>query len=60
MLLTSYKILFNILLSRLSPYVDEIIGDHQLGFRRNKSTTDSQTSRNPMIQLGGKHCTIFS
>jgi hypothetical protein len=29
--------LSNILLSRLSPYVDEIIGDHQCGFRRNRS-----------------------
>jgi hypothetical protein len=37
---TSYKILSNILLSRLTPYVDEIIGDHQCGFRRNRSTTD--------------------
>jgi hypothetical protein len=25
---------------RLSPYVDEIIGDHQCGFRRNRWTTD--------------------
>jgi hypothetical protein len=32
MLSTSYQILSNILLSRLSPYVDEIIGDHQCGF----------------------------
>jgi hypothetical protein len=37
---TSYKILYNILLSRLTPYVDEIIGDHQCGLRRNQSTTD--------------------
>jgi hypothetical protein len=29
----------SILLSRLSPYIDEIIGDHQCGFRRNRSTT---------------------
>jgi hypothetical protein len=29
---TSYKILSNILLSRLGPYIDEI-GDHQCGFR---------------------------
>jgi sorting nexin-29 len=36
----SYKTLSNILLSRLSPYIDEIIGDHQYGFRRNRSTTD--------------------
>jgi hypothetical protein len=40
LLSTSYKILSNILLSRLSPYVDKIIGDHQCGFGRNKSITD--------------------
>jgi hypothetical protein len=34
LLTTSYKILSNILLSRLSPYVDEIIGDQQCGFRQ--------------------------
>jgi hypothetical protein len=31
LLSTSYNILSSILLSRLSPYVDEIIGDHQCG-----------------------------
>ena len=35
--LTSYKILLNIILRRLTPYVDEIIGDHQCG---NRSTID--------------------
>ncbi|KAJ4429891.1 hypothetical protein ANN_22095 [Periplaneta americana] len=40
LLLTSYKILSNILLRRLAPYVDEIIGDHQCGVRRNRSTID--------------------
>jgi hypothetical protein len=39
LLSTSCKILYNILLSRLIPYVDEIIGDRQCGFRRNRSTT---------------------
>jgi hypothetical protein len=29
---TSYKILSNIFLSRLGPYIDEIIGDQQCGF----------------------------
>jgi len=29
---TMYKILSNILLSRLIPYVEEVIGDHQCGF----------------------------
>ena len=37
---TTYKILSNIFLSRLIPYAKEIIGDHQCGFRRNRSTTD--------------------
>jgi hypothetical protein len=40
LLSTSYKILTNILLSRLVLYIDEIIWDHQCGFRRNRSTTD--------------------
>jgi hypothetical protein len=40
LLSTSYKILSNILLARLTPYADEIMGDHQCGFRRNRSTTD--------------------
>jgi hypothetical protein len=33
---TTYKILSNILLSRLTPYAEEIIGDHQCGFRCNR------------------------
>ena len=36
----TFKILSNILLSRLMPYAKEIIGDHQCGFRRNRSTID--------------------
>jgi hypothetical protein len=30
----------NILLTRLTPYAVEIIGDHQCGIQRNRSTTD--------------------
>ena len=37
---TTYKVLSNILLSRLIPYAKEIIGDHQCGIRRNRSTID--------------------
>jgi len=37
---TTYKILSDILLSRLTPYAEEIIGDHQCGFRRSRSSTD--------------------
>jgi hypothetical protein len=29
-----------ILLSRLSPFIDEIIGNHQSGFQHNRSTVD--------------------
>jgi len=38
---TTYKILSNILLTRLNPYAEEITEDHQCGFRRNRSTTES-------------------
>ena len=40
LLLTTYKILSNILLSRLTPYAEEITGDRQCGFRSNRSATD--------------------
>ena len=40
LLLTTYTVLSNILLSRFTPYVEEIIGDHQCGFQWNRSTTD--------------------
>jgi hypothetical protein len=40
LLSTAYKILSNIILARLTPYVNEIIGNIQCGFRRNRSTTD--------------------
>jgi len=72
---TTYKILSNILLSRLIPHTKEIIGDHQCGFRNKnqliiynafvkylrkngntmkKLISSSQTSRKPMIHLGGR------
>jgi hypothetical protein len=37
---TANKSLSNILLARLTPYVNEVIGDHQCGFRHNRSTAD--------------------
>jgi hypothetical protein len=37
---TTYKILPNILLSRVIPYAEEILENHQCGFRRNTSTID--------------------
>jgi sorting nexin-29 len=40
LLSTAYIIFSNILLARLIPYVNEIMGDHQCGFSCNRSTTD--------------------
>jgi hypothetical protein len=40
LLSTDYKILSNILLARLTPYVNEITEDHQCGFFHNRSTTN--------------------
>ena len=37
---TTYKILSNFMLSKLTPYAQEIIGNRQCGFRRNRSTAD--------------------
>jgi hypothetical protein len=40
LLSTTYKILSNILLAWLNPYVNEIVWHHQCGFRRNRSSMD--------------------
>jgi hypothetical protein len=40
LLSNTYKILSNIILSRLTPYADEIVGAHQCGFWPTRSTTD--------------------
>jgi hypothetical protein len=50
LLSTLYKILSNILLSRLGPYIDEIIGDRQCRFRRNRSTTDQIFSIHQILE----------
>jgi len=72
---TTYKILSNILLSRLIPYAKEIIGDQQCGFRRNRSTIDhifcirqilekkweyNEDVHQLMILLGGRSYIRFS
>ena len=40
LLSTSYKILSNILLSRMTPYANKIKGEYQRGFTKNRSTVD--------------------
>jgi hypothetical protein len=50
---TTYKHLSNILLSRLTPYAEEIIGVHQCGFRHNRSTTDRIFCNRQIIEKNG-------
>jgi len=52
---TTYKILSNVLLSRLIPYAEEVIGDHQCGFRRNRSTTDHILCIREMLEKKWKY-----
>jgi hypothetical protein len=33
---TAFTVLYSILVSRFIPYIGEIIGDHQCGFRRSR------------------------
>jgi hypothetical protein len=49
-LLTTYKVLSNIILSRLIPYAEYIICDHQCGFRRNRLTTDHRFSIRQIVE----------
>jgi hypothetical protein len=50
---TMYKILSTILLSRLTPHAQEIIKDHQRGFRRKMSTTDKKFCIRQILQKNG-------
>jgi hypothetical protein len=38
---TTYKTLCNIMLSKLTPYAQEISGEHQCGFRTSRSASDN-------------------
>jgi len=40
LLLSTYKIFSNILLSMLTPHAEEITGNHQCGFQCNRSTSN--------------------
>jgi len=39
LLSNTYKILFNILLSKLTPYAEKVFRDHECGFRHKRSTS---------------------
>jgi hypothetical protein len=50
-----YKILSNILLSQLIPYAEEIMGDNQCGFQRNRSTADHIFRIRQILEKKWKH-----
>jgi len=54
LLRTTYRILSNNLLSRFPPYAEEIIGDHQCGFRRN-TTGQLQITYSAFVKYLRKH-----
>jgi len=37
---TCYKVYTSLILERINPYVNEIVGEYQSGFRKGKSTLD--------------------
>jgi hypothetical protein len=53
LLLITYKLLYNILLSRLTPYEVEVIGDYQYGFRCNRLNTDHIFCIHSIIEKNG-------
>ena len=59
---TTYKILSNILLSTLTPYAEEITGNHQCGFRRNRSATNHVFCIRQVLEKNGnkmKQCISY-
>ena len=56
---TTYKLLSNIVLSRLIPYAKEIIEDHQCGFRRNRSTIDLYSAFAKYLRKNGNKLNQF-
>jgi hypothetical protein len=45
----------NVHLSRSSPYTNEIIGHHQCGFRRNRSSTDQTFCIRQILETKWEH-----
>ena len=57
---TSYKILLNILLLRMTPYANKIIGEYQCRFRRNRSTIDYIFSIRKILEKKWEYNNIMS
>ena len=59
LLQSTYKILSDLLLSRLTAHAEEIIGDHQCGFRRNRWTTDHIFCISQILEKNGSRLRVF-
>lgn len=46
----SYKVLLNVILNKLKPYIKKVIGDYQAGFMAGKSTLDQVHVINQIIE----------
>jgi hypothetical protein len=55
---TCYKVLSNVLVARMTPYAEEIIGDYQCGFRRNRSTSDQMFSLRQILEKKWEFCGV--
>lgn len=56
---TCYKVLSNVLLARLTPYAEEIIGDYQCGFRRDRSTSDQMFTIRQIMEKNWEYNKTF-
>ena len=52
---TAYKVLSDILRQRLTPLAEEILGDYQCGFRRNRSTIDQIFTLRQILEKSWEH-----
>ncbi len=52
---TCYKVLANVIQARLTPFAEDILGDYQGGFRRNRSTSDQMFTVRQMMEKMWEH-----
>ena len=52
----AYKILSNILFARIAPFAENIIGNYQCGFRKNRSTTNQIFTLRQILEKTKEFC----